>query len=81
MKNEAHRVVLYSRNGCHLCEAAEQLLISNGLRPEVIDIDTDPKLLEQFTTCVPVVAIDGKIRFRGRVDPVLLRRITGTWKR
>ena len=26
-------------------------------------------------TCVPVVAIDGKIRFRGRVDAVLLRRL------
>jgi hypothetical protein len=24
---------------------------------------------------VPVVAIDGRVRFRGRVDPVLLRRI------
>jgi hypothetical protein len=24
---------------------------------------------------VPVVEIDGKVRFRGRVDPVLLRRL------
>lgn len=75
MKNESHRVVLYSRNGCHLCEEAVTSLIAHGIQPEVIDIDTDPKLIEQHTNCVPVVEIDGKIRFRGRVDPVLLRRI------
>ena len=28
-----------------------------------------------FNDCVPVVEIDGKIRFCGRVDPVLLRRL------
>ncbi len=78
MRNEAPRVVLYSRSGCHLCDVAESLLVSNGVAPEVIDIDTDPKLSEQFTNCVPVVEIDGKIRFRGRVDPMLLRRILGT---
>lgn len=74
MKNKAHRVVLYSRNGCHLCDDAESLLVAHGIRPEVIDIDTEPKLVEQFTNCVPVVEIDGKIRFRGVVNPVLLRR-------
>lgn len=78
MRNEATRVVLYSRSGCHLCDVAESLLVSNGVTPEVIDIDTDPKLSEQFTDCVPVVEIDGKIRFRGRVDPMLLRRILRT---
>lgn len=79
MNAQTHRVVLYSREGCHLCEVAKSLLASHGIRPEVIDIDTDPKLIEQFTTCVPVVEIDGKIRFRGRVDPVLLRRILRPW--
>jgi hypothetical protein len=41
----------------------------------LVDIDADPKLLAGFDTCVPVVEIDGKVRFRGRVDPILLRRI------
>ena len=31
--------------------------------------------VERFNTCVPVVEIDGKIRFRGRVNKILLRRI------
>ncbi len=68
-------MVLYSRQGCHLCTDAEQLLLQHGLRPRVIDIDHDPALQERFDTCVPVVEIDGKVRFRGRVDALLLRRI------
>lgn len=73
-----HRLVLYTRSGCHLCdEAAETLQKYRKWLPAVqqVDIDTDPKLREKFTTCVPVVEADGKIRFRGRVSEVLLRRL------
>jgi glutaredoxin len=71
----APRVVLYTRHGCHLCDGAQKLLIDQGFEPEVVDIDTDSALKERFNAWVPVVEIDGKIRFRGRVDPVLLRRL------
>jgi glutaredoxin len=70
-----HETVMYSRQGCHLCDEAEQLLLAHGLRPTIVDIDEDPTLAKQFDTCVPVVEIDGKIRFRGRVDAMLLQRI------
>jgi len=68
-------VILYTRNGCHLCVEARQTLVEHGLQPRLLDIDQDEALRSQFDTCVPVVKIDGKIRFRGRVDPVLLRRL------
>jgi glutaredoxin len=68
-------VVLYSRQGCHLCDDAQALLIQHGLQPQVIDIDGDPGLQKQFDECVPVVEINGKIRFRGRVNEVLLLRL------
>jgi hypothetical protein len=42
---------------------------------EVIDIDSDAQLRERYNECVPVVVIDGRERFRGRVDELLLRRI------
>jgi glutaredoxin len=71
----APRAVLYTRQGCHLCDDARRLLEEQGLTPECIDIDENPALRQRFDTCVPVVEIDGKIRFRGRVDAVLLRRI------
>ena len=67
--------ILYTRAGCHLCDDAEQILLAHGLQPKSIDIDQDETLRNQFTTCVPVVEIDGKVRFRGRVDPILLRRL------
>jgi glutaredoxin len=72
------RVVLYTHPGCHLCDLARETLEKHREslpRPIEIDIDTDPALRARFSTCVPVVEIDGKIRFRGRVNEVLLRRL------
>ena len=71
-KNE---VILYTRRGCHLCDVARDVLAAHGLEPELVDIDRDDELRRRYTDCVPVVLIDGRERFRGRVDPVLLRRI------
>jgi glutaredoxin len=79
-KNNIERVpnvVLYTRTGCHLCDDAEQLLLQYGVVPTLVDIDTDAELKSRFDTCVPVVEIDGRVRFRGRVEPMLLRRILG----
>ena len=69
------RTVLYTRQGCHLCDDARDVLRRHGLEPELIDIDASPELRERFNTCVPVVMIDGKERFRGRINEVLLRRV------
>ena len=72
---QTHQIVIYTRHDCHLCEDAEQLVRHHGLTPTLIDIDNDPALRERFDCCVPVVEIDGKIRFRGRVNAVLLKRL------
>ena len=71
-------VILYTRRNCHLCEDARSVLAdyARDLPPiETIDVDSDPQLVEQFGKCVPVVEIDGKVRFRGQVNPVLLKRL------
>ena len=67
--------LVYSRQGCHLCEEALQLLRQQGLTVKEVDIDQDPTLQQRFDTCVPVVFLDGRERFRGRVNPVLLKRL------
>jgi glutaredoxin len=67
--------ILYTRRRCHLCDDALATLNRFGLEPQLVDIDADPTLRERFDHCVPVVEIDGKVRFRGRVNEVLLRRI------
>lgn len=69
------QVQCYTRAGCHLCEVAASVLEAHGLTPQYVDIDADPELRSRYTECVPVVVIDGKERFRGRVDPMLLRRL------
>jgi glutaredoxin len=71
----SYSLELYTRDGCHLCDEAHELLVRYGLRPRLIDIDLTPSLREQFHDCVPVVLIDGKIRFRGRINEVLLQRL------
>jgi glutaredoxin len=71
----SRQVLLFTRVGCHLCEDAEKLLVRHGLAPLKIDVDADPQLHEKYDTCVPVVVIDGKERFRGQVNEVLLKRL------
>ncbi|MEM9658645.1 MAG: glutaredoxin family protein [Planctomycetota bacterium] len=69
------KTVLYTRRGCHLCDEAHQLLLEHGITPQLVDIDEDRTLREAYNECVPVVAIDGKVRFRGRIDARLLQRL------
>ncbi|MBI2827002.1 MAG: glutaredoxin family protein [Planctomycetia bacterium] len=68
-------VVVYTRRGCHLCDEALDVLARHGLAPRTVDIDADPALRERYNECVPVVEIEGRERFRGRVDERLLRRL------
>lgn len=67
--------ILYTRRECHLCEVAAQTLAEAGYVVELVDIDQQPELRQKYDHDVPVVEIDGRIRFRGRVDPLLLKRL------
>ena len=46
-----------------------------GFAVEEVDVDGNPNLVAQFDTEVPVVALNGKVRFRGVVNPMLLDRL------
>lgn len=69
-------VVIYSREGCHLCEVAAGVVHDVSRREKlavdvkVIDIDTDPQLRELYDQEVPVVFVAGRKSFKFRVDPV-----------
>ncbi len=71
--------VLHTRAGCHLCDDAWKLLLqtqkSRGFQLDAIDIDTDPELVAAHGDWVPVVTVNGVVRFRGHVNPVLLQRL------
>src|SRR5690349_8884857 len=72
-------VVLYTRHGCHLCEEALEVLQQVRRRADfalaVVDIDGQEQLERLYGLEVPVVLVDGQVRFRGRVNAVLLRRL------
>lgn len=67
--------ILYTRRGCCSCDQAKALLKKHGLAVQEIDIDGDPQLHERYNECVPVVFINERERFRGRIDERLLLRI------
>jgi glutaredoxin len=71
--------ILYTRTGCHLCDAAWQLLQDaqrkHRFSLEAVDIDTSPELIATHGQWVPVVTVNGKLRFRGSVNRVLLDRL------
>ncbi len=73
------QIKVYTREQCCCCHKAFDLLKEYqrqlGFSIEAIDIDEDPVLRERFNTEVPVVEVDGKVRFKGVVNPVLLERL------
>ena len=70
---------VYTRAQCCCCHKALDLLRDYqarwGFAIEEVDVDGDPDLVAKYNTEVPVVAVDGKVRFRGVVNPALLERL------
>jgi glutaredoxin len=71
------RVTIYTRPGCHLCEAAEQVVAAvcaeTGDTWTTVDISDDEGLTRRFTDEVPVTFVDGAQHDFWRVDPDRLR--------
>jgi glutaredoxin len=71
--------VFYTRQGCHLCHVAwEQIQTAQhryGFTLDEVDVDGDPALAEQYGGTVPVITVNGKMRFRGVVNLVFLNRL------
>jgi glutaredoxin len=72
-------VIVYTRAACPLCDHAIELLqryqVAYGFAMEMKDVDASEQLVCDYGNCVPVVAINGKVRFRGQVNEVLLKRL------
>jgi glutaredoxin len=70
---------MFTRRGCHLCEDVWALLERAQRRHhfllESVDVDSDADLRARFGDQVPVVTVNGKVRFRGGVNEVLLERL------
>jgi len=77
MQSMAHRIVLYTKPGCHLCEIIFQLV--EGLHRdfdfalEPIDISTDPGLQREYGDKVPVLVIDDRLTLFAPIHLVHVR--------
>jgi Glutaredoxin-like domain (DUF836) len=74
------RVVLYSREGCCLCDDAREVLLKVRAQAPVqfvleeLDIDGDEALFRAYLERIPVVTIDGREAFELFVDEAELRQ-------
>ena len=68
------RVVLFTAQGCHLCERAREVLEAEGVDYREIDITGDPQLEASHREWLPVVEIDGERVFVYRIPVEALRR-------
>ncbi|CAN5278680.1 hypothetical protein BH11ACT4_BH11ACT4_20090 [soil metagenome] len=76
------RLTLLSKPGCHLCDAARDVVASvlaelpaeASVQLEELSILDDPALNERYWDEIPVVLIDGAVHNIWQIDPVRLRR-------
>ncbi len=78
MSDPASRLILYVREGCHLCEQfLMELSLEIGLGVErlaVVDVDHDADLAVKYGLRVPVLAFNGEILCEGVLDAARLRQ-------
>lgn len=71
-------VTIYSKPGCHLChEAKEAILRVSPFKLELkeVNIQEDPELMRAYGEEIPVVFIQGRKAFKGRVEERRLLRL------
>jgi glutaredoxin len=63
------KVVVYSKEGCHLCETVistlQRLSLESPIDLSSRDITEDAGLFERYKNIIPVVEVDGKVRLGG----------------
>jgi len=77
------KVTVYSRPDCHLCdEAIEQIEAiaadRQGTDIEVVDIESDDRLLRMYLERIPVVVAGGEVVSELLFDPARLRSVLET---
>jgi Glutaredoxin-like domain (DUF836) len=71
------RLVLITRQGCHLCDQALELLRSLGHDPMLADVDADDRLHDLYDWRVPVVLRGERIVAEGKITREQLEKALG----
>ncbi|RHA44343.1 glutaredoxin family protein [Cellulomonas rhizosphaerae] len=80
------RIVLFGRDGCHLCDDARELVRAladeAGAQWREVEIDAaGGSVLEEYGELVPVVEVDGVRQGYWRIDADRVRRALATARR
>jgi glutaredoxin len=70
----APKIVLFTAEGCHLCERARAVLAESGEPFDEVDITGDSELEAAYREWLPVVEINGERAFVYFVDPATFQR-------
>lgn len=74
-------ILVYHREGCHLCEQVTASLYQHQQELdydfELIDIDNDPELCEKYNVDIPVVILNDEVIFYHFFDEIALREALG----
>jgi glutaredoxin len=66
------QLVLYTRRACPLCDEMKHELAQAGAADRyvlrTVDVDADPALALRYGHSVPVLEIDGRVAFKGRMS-------------
>ena len=77
-RTEPLRLVLYTRAECPLCDEMKAEIEHADLGGRcallVVDVDMDPILVERHGRSVPVLEIEGRVAFKGRLTVEELER-------
>jgi hypothetical protein len=75
------RITLIGKAGCHLCDAAREIVAKVaadlGVGWVEYDINEDPKLKEEYWDLIPVTLVDGRRHDFWKVDEARLRAALG----
>ena len=78
---EDTRITLIGKAGCHLCDAAREIVakVAADLRVGWVeyDINEDPGLKEEYWDLIPVTLVDGRRHDFWKVDEARLRAALG----
>ncbi len=75
------RITLIGKAGCHLCDAAREIVAKVaadlGVGWVEYDINEDPRLKEDYWDLIPVTLVDGRRHDFWKVDEARLRAALG----
>jgi glutaredoxin len=72
------KVIIYTRPGCHLCDAAKAEIARAGVAHlfdlQEINIEDNPALVQRYGYDIPVITINGAHAFKHRLTATDFKR-------